>query len=161
MEISRAESREIDTIMHVYVSARETMIRSGNPLQWREGYPTRELILKDIESGWLYVCRQNGRLVGCFALLDGEDDTYKDLYDGAWLNDRPCSVVHRLAVLETRLGVGAFCIHWCLNACSDIKVDTHADNLPMQRLLEAKGFQRCGKVRNSWGDERIAFQISR
>ena len=35
---------------------------------------------------------------------------------------------------------------------------THADNRPMQRLLEAYGFRRCGVIHGAFdGGERIAY----
>ena len=36
--------------------------------------------------------------------------------------------------------------------------DTHEDNLPMQRVLEKNGFQRCGTIFVEDGSPRIAYQ---
>ena len=39
-----------------------------------------------------------------------------------------------------------------------LRADTHADNRPMQRLLEAYGFRRCGVIHGAVdGGERIAY----
>ena len=41
---------------------------------------------------------------------------------------------------------------------SDVRIDTHEDNIPMQRALLRAGFERCGIIHIATGDERVAFQ---
>ena len=37
------------------------------------------------------------KLAAVFAYIEGNDPTYSDIFDGAWLNNLPYAVVHRLA----------------------------------------------------------------
>jgi RimJ/RimL family protein N-acetyltransferase len=40
----------------------------------------------------------------------------------------------------------------------NLKIDTHRDNIPMQKVLKRNGFSECGIIYIENGDERIAFQ---
>ena len=59
---------------------------------------------------------------------------------------------------EGRLAA-AFCLEWCLARCGNIRIDTHRDNQPMQRLLARLGYTFCGLIdlKNGRG-ERLAYQ---
>ena len=56
MIIRNAELAELDEIMKIFDIARQYMREKGNMNQWINGYPSRELITKDIEAGHLFVC---------------------------------------------------------------------------------------------------------
>ena len=58
MQIRRGKAEEIDKIMRIYEQARAFMRKNGNATQWDKGYPSRELILKEIEQGCQYVCEE-------------------------------------------------------------------------------------------------------
>ena len=55
-------------------------------------------------------------------------------------------------------GVGSFCINWAFEKCGNMKIDTHADNKPMQNLLLKLGFKKCGIIYIADGSQRVAFQ---
>ncbi len=76
------------------------------------------------------------------------------------MNDRPYGVIHRIAVSDAvrGRGVAGFIFDTCFAKCQNLKIDTHRDNLPMQRALEKNGFIRCGIICLANGDERIAYQ---
>jgi len=143
--------------MAVYAVGRELMRESGNPDQWPEGYPPRAAIEEDIHAQCSYVCEKNGEIKAVFCLALGPDSTYSKI-DGAWLNDAPYGVIHRIARTRGAKGIGAFCIDWCFGQILNIRIDTHCDNIPMLKLLEKLGFVRCGIIWLDNGDERVAFQ---
>jgi hypothetical protein len=89
--------------------------------------------------------------------LDGEP-TYAKIYEGAWLNDAPYGVIHRIAVAEQGRGIIGFCIDECFSRCQNLRIDTHRDNLPMHRALTNRGFVYCGIIYLENGDERLAYQ---
>ena len=134
------------------------MLEHGNPNQWINGYPDEKIILLDIKNGHHFACFDNGRIQGCFAFIEGDDPTYAKIVKGQWLNDNPYAVIHRIAVLEHCKGIGSSCIKWCFRRCKNIRVDTHMDNISMQKLLLKNSFKYCGVIFNRWGDERLAFQ---
>jgi RimJ/RimL family protein N-acetyltransferase len=78
--------------------------------------------------------------------------------DGAWVNDKPYGVIHRIASAGYRKGIASFCMAHCFRLCGNLKIDTHKDNHPMQNALAKNGFVRCGIIYLQNGDERIAFQ---
>lgn len=158
MDIRQTDPRDIGEVLNTYDIARRFMLAHGNPTQWADGYPVENIILSDIESGHHFSFFNGNRMLGCFVYIEGEDPTYKEIIDGKWLNDHPYAVIHRIAVLESGMGVGAGCLEWCFCRCGNIRVDTHQDNVPMQRLLVKTGFKYCGMIYNSWGDERLAYQ---
>ena len=50
------------------------------------------------------------------------------------------------------------CFDFCTAQIGYLRADTHADNRPMQRLLEVYGFRRCGVIHGAFdGGERIAY----
>jgi hypothetical protein len=158
MEIRITNRFNINEILNIYASARQYMEEHGNPNQWIEGYPDKETILVDIEKGQHFICFNGNRILGCFAFIIGDDPTYKEIVKGNWLSDNPYAVIHRIAVLEHSNGIGAICLEWCANRWKNIRIDTHKENIPMQKLLIKSGFKYCGVIYNRWGDERLAFQ---
>lgn len=160
MEVRAAKSEELNEILEIYEGARAFMKKNGNPTQWGDDYPYPELIREDIALGRLYVICEENEIFGVFAFINGRDADY-DYIDGAWVNSLPYAAIHRVASAGKRGGMMAVCVEYCLGICSNLKIDTHEDNLPMQRSLERLGFTRCGKVYITRAGERIAYQLSR
>ena len=63
-----------------------------------------------------------------------------------------------MASLEGVHGVMADIINYCSTFTSSIRIDTHADNCPMQASLIRLGFVYCGIIYVENGDSRLAFQ---
>lgn len=158
MQIRNAKAKELDTIMDIYEKARVFMCENGNPTQWWDGYPPRELISEDIERRRLFVCEDEGEIAAVFYFAKENDPTYEKIYEGEWLNDNEYAVMHRVAVAKRGKGVISCCFDYCLDKCGDLKIDTHKDNIPMQKALEKNGFKYCGIIYIYTGDERIAYQ---
>jgi hypothetical protein len=160
MEIRKTELHDLEEVLEIYKTARQFMQNNGNSNQWIDGYPQKYIIETDIKNGNHYVCYEKEKILGCFALINGEDPTYQIIKNGNWLNEAPYSALHRLASAKQRKGVGKICLNWCVKQHQNIRVDTHKSNLTMQYLLKQTGFEQCGVILNRWGDERIAFQKS-
>ena len=144
----------------IFARARDYMRRSGNLNQWVNGYPQRERILADMDQGACHVCEEEGRILGVFSYFPGPDPTYAYIEDGSWPDDAPYGVIHRIAVDVHRKGVASFCFDYALSLCPVLRIDTHADNLPMQNSLKKNGFTRCGIIYLENGDPRVAFHKS-
>ena len=159
MLIRKSTYKDLDAIMDIYDSARRFMRENGNATQWWDGYPPKDLIKSDIDSGVGYVAEEDGEVVAAFAFFENyTDPTYLNIYNGEWLNDEVYGVIHRIAVKYNGRGIAASCINYCAARSENLKIDTHKDNLPMQRLLEKCGFKYCGIIYIHTGDERIAYQ---
>lgn len=158
MRIRTAKWEELPRIEEIYAAARDFMREQGNLDQWKTHHPAHELLVGDIEAGRLFVCEEDGEILGVFYFAIGEDPTYLVIEDGAWLSDKPYGVIHRIAVAARGRGVAAFCFDHCFAEWPNIRIDTHRDNLPMQRALEKSGFVRCGIIYLENGEERVAYQ---
>ena len=150
-------------MMEIYACARTFMAEHGNPNQWGPtNWPPEELIRRDVREGRSYVCLNDGKkVIGTFFFVQGRDiePTYRDITDGAWLDGSPSGVVHRIAGDGSEKGIGTFCIRWAFEQCGHLRMDTHGDNIVMQRLLEKLGFVRCGTVYVEEDDfPRLAYE---
>ena len=161
MLIRKTTLDDLDVVMKIYAEGREIMLEGKNFHQWPEGYPFRFIIEEDITAGHSYVCVARGDIQAVFHLSPGPERTYEKI-DGAWLDDKPYGVIHRIARAKTdkAKGTGAFCLNWCYDQVKNIRIDTHADNIPMKKLLEKQGYKYCGIIWIETGDERMAFQKS-
>lgn len=158
MEIRKTQPGDLDAVMALYEAARTFMHRNGNPNQWINGYPQRDLIAREMAEGHSHVCLDGDKIVAVFSLILGEDPTYRIIREGAWLDDWPYGVVHRICTGNQGAGVGAYCLDWCLAQCGNLRIDTHRDNRPMQALLKKCGFTYCGLINLADGSERLAYQ---
>ena len=158
LEIRPARPEDMGKILEIYDDARAFMAANGNGSQWNSSYPGEEDVREDMERGASYVCLENGEVAATFFFAVGEEPNYRVITEGSWLNDRPYGVVHRIAAKGRGKGIAAFCLNWCLKQCGNIRIDTHRNNLPMQRALKKNGFVPCGIVYVEDGTERIAFQ---
>ena len=158
MEIRKATMSDWEEIQKIYADARQFMAEHGNATQWGENHPPKEMLLNDINQGKLYVCMNETRIATVFYFAVEDDPTYHVIEDGAWLNEAPYGVVHRIASARTVRGAASFCINWAFQQTGNIRIDTHQDNIPMQNMLQKNGFRYCGKIYLKNGDPRIAFQ---
>lgn len=161
MQIIPAERRHCSEVLEIYRGAREFMRAHGNAAQWGTRYPPLSVVLKDIDDRRLFLCVEGAEILGVFCYFFGVEPTYETVSDGAWLNDAPYGVMHRVAVAKHNRGVASFCLRTCLSWCQNLKIDTHRDNVPMQRMLEKNGFVRCGRIFLEDGEERLAYQCCR
>lgn len=160
IQIRKTRIEEIDCLTDIFDQGRHIMRKSGNLKQWTGGYPAKELIQKDIESGNSYVClNEKECVIGTFTFIPGKDPTYTHIYEGQWLdNERPYATIHRLAGTESSHGVADACLEWCYTQIQNLRADTHRDNHIMQHILQKHGFQYCGIIYLQNGDERLAYQ---
>lgn len=157
LKIRKTKIEDLEAVMAVYSHARAFMAKTGNPLQWGDGYPKEELIREDIERGISYVAEEEGRIEAVFVYFEGEDPTYHYI-EGKWQNEEPYGVIHRIASLGQTKGSGSFCLQWGFSKCGNLRIDTHEDNRVMQHVLDKNGFQKCGRIYLENGDPRIAYQ---
>ena len=85
IEIRKTQPTEIEILMDIFEQAKHIMRKDGNMLQWTDGYPSREIVMADIEQGNSYVCTDDtGEIIGTFAFIRGNDPTYTHIYEGEW-----------------------------------------------------------------------------
>lgn len=159
--IRLARLKDKKEVLKIYKDAQQ-FIKTYNSPQWQDGYPNKKSFLHDIKNKQIYVNEIDGLIVGVATILDYEP-TY-EVIDGAWLNNEPYKVIHRIATKIDCLGKGYaadFLDYIYKNLkCENIRIDTHKLNEPMIRFLEKNGFLYCGIIYlNQPHDKiRLAYQ---
>lgn len=161
MHIRKAISDDLDVIMDIYRSAQDFMIESGNPNQWGHSYPGEDLIKSDIANEVCHLVCDGECIHGVFALFESAEPTYQYIEDGQWLNDEPYVTVHRIASDGKAHGIFRCAVDYCKSISDNIRIDTHKNNLVMQKQIERNGFKKCGTVYVRDGSARIAYHWSR
>lgn len=165
MELIYRKSKKED-IKHIMPIIREAQqyFKSKGIDQWQNGYPNEESIQADITAGHSYVFLADNLIIAT-AMISFDGETTYDSIEGTWLNNEPYAVVHRIAVSSELKGkniAGSILdivrkLSQQNNICN-IRVDTHRENLSMQRVLEKWGFCYCGIIYLKDGAERLAYQ---
>ena len=146
MQIRHARPEDLPAMQEIFADARAFMRENGNPDQWGDRFPTQEMLDKDLALHRSYVCEDNGKIAATFAFTTDGEPTYRVIRGGAWLDDAPYGVVHRIAAAKGTHGAASFCMNWCMEQCGNIRIDTHANNKPMQGLLNKLGYTYCGVI---------------
>ena len=156
LKIRKAVPEDFERILEIYAYAREVMKNSGNPDQWGDFQPSRELVEYDISVSRAYVMEEE-KIHGVFVIIEGDDPLYKSI-DGRWLDDGDYISVHRIASDGEVHGIFDSAISYAKEKYPCIRIDTYRDNRIMQRLLEKSGFTYCGIVKEEDGDPRREWQ---
>ena len=159
MYVRKADLKDLDCIMDIYHAAQNWMIENGNPTQWGHSYPTRDLIENDIVNGNCHVLCDEF-IHGVFALFKTPEPTYEYIENGKWLNDDEYVTIHRIASDGTKHNVFKCAVDYCKGISDNIRIDTHKDNLIMQKVIERNQFIRCGTIYVRDGSPRMAYQWS-
>ncbi len=157
--IRKATNKDLDEILRIYATAREFMKATGNPTQWGDNFPPRDMLADDIKDGNLYVAEENGCICAVFAFIMGDDPTYSYIEDGGWISDKPYAAIHRVASDGSCHGILKRVVEYASSKISHLRIDTHMDNKVMQHLIEKCGFKKCGIIYVEDGSPRIAYEM--
>ena len=157
MIIRKAKEDDLESVFRIYEVARAFMKKTGNPNQWRDKHPPKEMLCDDVVRERLYVAEEDGVLYGAFALYAEGDPVY-DTLGATWQNDAPYIAIHRVASSGEKRGILRAFVEYALTVSKNIKIDTHAENVVMQSALEKLGFRSCGIADIPDVGERILYQ---
>ncbi|MCF0176407.1 MAG: GNAT family N-acetyltransferase [Bacteroidales bacterium] len=157
--IRPSRKEDLPLMQELFEKAREIMRSEGNMHQWTGGYPSDEVLLRDMERNASFIMEEDGTPIATFAYIEGIDPTYLRIDGGEWIDDeRPYATIHRLASAKESHGVARDCFDWAWSRTPNLRADTHRDNNIMQHCLEKSGFRYCGIIYLANGDERLAYQ---
>ena len=156
--IRNAEIYDLPRIEDVYAGARRFMAEHGNPTQWGTTNPPVERLIQDIEERLLFVITVENNIHGVFYLFIGDDPTYETIHDGMWHSDRIYGTIHRIAG-DGSGGILKAAVEFALKKIDYLRIDTHHDNIIMQKAVQKIGFQPCGIIYVSDGTPRIAYDL--
>jgi uncharacterized protein YqgV (UPF0045/DUF77 family) len=164
MQFRKAVETDINNIMKIIKQAQVYFKQQGIN-QWQDNYPNIETIRDDIIHKNGYVLLKDNNIVATVAVSFDKEKAYNSIYDGEWISNNEYAVIHRMAVdnnykgLELSFQIIKNIEQLCLNKdVHSIKVDTHEENLSMQKLLKKNKFQYCGIVYLEDKSKRIAFE---
>lgn len=164
MELRKSRKDDLKYIIEIINEAKE-FLKESKIDQWQQGYPNEEVILRDIENQHAYVLEDNNKIIGTVALAFDKEKTYDLIYDGKWISNNEYAVIHRIAASRRYniKGTGTEIIKSIEKICKDkgiksIKIDTHEENLVMQKLLNKNDFKYCGVIYLEDKAKRIAFE---
>ena len=165
MKVRPASRPDIPAILGCVRRIKNEYFEAKNINQWGEGYPSREIFAEDVDKKALYVMYMGEVLVGFGSFIIGADPTYSDI-EGAWKTEgENYLVVHRFGINPDwhGMGFGTALMGLADKICEvkkipSIRVDTHEDNIGMQKLLEKCGFEKCGIIHLENGDPRVAYE---
>lgn len=159
MHIRHTTKEDFPRLLEIYAHARRFMAENGNATQWKDYKPVPERVAMDIEEQINYVGVDDDGIVRfVFVFFTDPEPTYNYIEDGAWRNDDPYGTIHRVATDGTVHGAMGEIVGFCAQTIGNLRIDTHVNNIPMQKALAKNGFLKCGTIYLEDGDSRIAFQ---
>lgn len=167
MEFSLAQPHHLEQICIITQQAK-AQLKSMGLDQWQKGYPSKEIWETDIQNQMAWLAIEDDCILGAFAFQTSPDPSYYNI-EGRWLTDTPYASMHRVCVSDSSKGKGvagrmfAFGFEMARQlGFRSLRIDTHPDNIPMQRALSKAGFVPCGQIRLKGGcedgDLRAAFE---
>ena len=150
----KANREDAAAVFAVTEDARAFLAAQGVDQWQNEARPTLKTAQADIADDNCYViyAEETGQIVAVASLVFGEDKNYAQI-DGKWLTDGPYGAIHRVAVHHEHRGKGlASEMFTRLIATAreqgvvSVRIDTHADNKPMQAMINRAGFTFCGII---------------
>jgi len=164
MEFRQAEMKDIPQIMEIIQAAQQYLKEEGID-QWQNNYPNPESLKADIINNNSYLIEDRDKIIATAAVIFGDDPTYSYIEDGEWLSSGNYGVIHRAAVAENYKGQGIvseiFAQTYKLAAekgITSIRIDTHPENIAMQRAIKKEGFQYCGIIYTADDSKRFAYE---
>lgn len=135
--------------------------------QWQDGYPDQSIIKNDITNNESFCVHDTeGVIIGTAMFSTRTESTYKKII-GQWITppNSKYGVIHRMAVRNNYRGKGI--AKFIFKACeeelkktsiSSMRIDTHEDNIGMQKLLKKLGYHYCGIIYLNSGSKRLGFE---
>ena len=168
-QLKQANINDIDNVMMVINSAKKYLKNQGLQ-QWNldDGYPSKETLKNDILNKTCYILINNDDVIGTMSILLTPDENYEEIYDGKWLTNNKYASIHRIAVREDfhNQSIGKVMLELAeeiviYNNIKSIRIDTHKNNIPMQKTLIKSSYTKCGFIilkRTQTDNLRDAFE---
>ncbi len=168
--IRLAKLSDLDAIWALRLQT-TALLKSRGIDQWQYFKPEKETFIKDINQNEFYVYELDSKIIGMIAIKSGIEETYLDIYEGAWTKDELYYTIHRLAVDTQFLGKNiskelmTFAHQLAINHnIYYVRIDTHEDNIKAQRLFTSIGYKLTGYIlleKDHPGErKRLAYDIT-
>lgn len=162
MEILPAAAADLQAVADLVAQGRAALARRGVD-QWQDGYPSPEVIRRDLLRGDGRIVRIDGTAAAYAAFVFDGEPAYERIEEGCWAAREPYAAVHRLVVGDRflRRGLAVALLRAAAREAQQrgirsFRIDTHPDNGAMRALLAKEGFVYRGKVR--YEAVRLAYE---
>jgi len=150
MVIKKASEQDLEQLLAVVKSCGQNLIEQGI-FQWNEKYPSKEVLLEDIELQELWKLEHGISIVGLIVLTENEDAEYQQV---KWLTKNQKHLyIHRLAVHPDFQGKGyaqklmdfaeSFATE---NNYNSIRLDTFSQNKRNQQFYEKRNYIKLESI---------------
>ncbi|MGL4362879.1 MAG: GNAT family N-acetyltransferase [Cellulosilyticaceae bacterium] len=164
MIVRKANDSDKQSIVAIIEEAKK-LLKSKNIDQWQNGYPNEEIIEEDIKSSKLYVIEEDNKVIATLTMSYNDEKTYDSIYEGQWQYNDYYGVCHRVAVKDgyrsKNVATSFFeKIHDIAKkeGAISMRIDTHPQNLSMQKTLNKIGYKYCGIIFVKDNDMRWAYE---
>lgn len=165
MQMRKTEDKDFDDIW-VMIEAAKLRMAADRIDQWQNGNPNEEHIRAAIESDEGYVLEEDGRIALFCVISFIDEDSYEHLDSGSWRSDGKYASIHRAVVSEDFCGRGLMGQMFEQaermareQGAASLRLDTHADNRPMQRASEKYGFVQVATLTLPNDGPRVAYDF--
>ena len=155
MNIRKAVVSDFKRIMEIYAIEKKYMKNSGNPNQWKDKYPEKNIVNNDIEEKISYVLEDNGHIFAVFVFIKG----YEKSYELNFPSDKEYGIIHRVASDGSERKIVSRIINFVKKEISLLRIDTHEDNKTMQKAVEKLVFKRLGIIQLDDRSFRILYEL--
>jgi len=147
--IRQAQLNDLEAIFDIRQEA-SARLKRMHINQWQSESPTREKFLEDITKGMCFVYERDDMILGMATFQREPEYSYQTLTDMSI----PAITLHRIAVSDQALhqGIGHAFFDFmqsyaCTHGYQRLYVDTHPDNMIMQKILHKHDFTLLGSIK--------------
>lgn len=149
MIIRQAAIEDLDDIEKGYQEHFAYEKKYGAYTVFQEGiYPTRKVAETALQNESLYVCEENGDILGSIIINRQQPDEYKKIEWISKVSDEKVQVIHLLMVRPDAVGkgIGSFLVNYAVDiakqySCAVVRLDTGEQNIPAASLYKKMGFR--------------------
>lgn len=142
------------------------LLAMNNIDQWQNGSISSEILLNAILKDQAFVWEQtDSGLIAGFCVLEEYDETYENLAEGEWTVNGSYFAIHRFMVSQQMRGgkvTGEMFMDIKkmakINGIASLRIDTHPDNVMMQKVLARNGFEHTGLIYLPSGSSRLTYE---
>lgn len=136
MKVRLACVDDLNEIMELYHLVSDMMEDSAYDIGWRkEVYPTKEIVLLDIEQQTLYVLEKNEKIIGAIVLNHEYEECYQNIYWQIYAEDEEVTIIHRFCIHPDYRGCGKYLLKQIIKIAKkdgqkSIRLDVLSSNKP-------------------------------
>ncbi len=150
MIIKKALKTDLNTLYSITINCTQHLMEQGI-FQWNENYPSKEILLNDIELQQIWKLEAKGEIVGLIALTEAEDPEYEPV---KWLTKNKKNLyIHRLAVRPNfqRKGFAQKLMDFAENFAREnnynsVRLDTFSQNKRNQQFYEKRNYIKLESI---------------